>query len=175
MQNGPTKYILMRTFKIFMVLIAFTSFSFAQQSPRLQATGTANGVKIDIDYSAPSVKGRKIWGSLEKYGEIWRAGANSNTTFSFSKNVTIAGKDLPAGKYSFFIIPNETGAWTIILNSKTDIWKLRGYDKANDKVRADLKPKMVSDNQEQLKYSVTSNGIEFAWEKVRLSIPVKAN
>ncbi|MCK0131191.1 DUF2911 domain-containing protein [Flavobacteriaceae bacterium F08102] len=165
----------MKTLKIFIVLIAFTTISYAQTSPRLQATGTVDGVKIDIDYSAPSVKGRVIWGGLEKYGEIWRAGANSNTTFSFSKNVRIDGKDLPAGKYSFFIIPNKEGAWTIILNSKTDIWKLRGYDKANDMLRADINPKMVNENQEQLKYSVTNYGIEFAWEKVRLSIPVKAN
>ena len=59
--------------------------------PRKQAEGEVYETKIEIDYGAPSVRGRVIWGGLEKYGVVWRAGANENTTMSFSKDVTIGG------------------------------------------------------------------------------------
>ena len=92
------------------------SISCAQKSPRRQAEGTIGSTSVSIDYGAPSAKGRKIWGGLEKYDVVWRAGANENTTIAFDKDVKIAGQSLPAGKYGFFIIPKEGGDWVVIFN-----------------------------------------------------------
>src|SRR6185437_4669611 len=84
-------------------------------SPPETATGTVGGASISINYSSPSVKGRKIWGGLVPYDKVWRAGANEATIFETNKAIKIEGKDLPAGKYSLFATPGEN-EWTIILN-----------------------------------------------------------
>ena len=73
------------------------------------ATGSINAVNVTVDYGSPSVKGRTVWGGLEKYDKVWRAGANENTTVTFDNDVTIGGKSLKAGKYGFFIIPKKDG------------------------------------------------------------------
>ena len=91
----------------------------SRPSPPAQATATVNGKTITIDYSQPSVKGRKIWGDLVPYGKVWRADPNETTAFTLSADAMIEGKKLPAGKYAFFVIPNEK-EWTIIFNKS--IW-----------------------------------------------------
>ena len=97
----------MKTINLFLVCFLIASVSCAQKSPRLQAKGTVNGANIVIDYGAPSVKGRTIWGGLEKYGAVWRAGANENTTIAFSHDAKVNGQQLPAGTYGLHIIPFE--------------------------------------------------------------------
>ena len=163
----------MRILSIFLAVVMITSISCAQKSPRNNAKGIIGGTTIEIDYGAPSVKGRKIWGGLEKYGAVWRAGANENTTVSFDKDVKVAGQDLPAGKYGFFIIPNETGDWIVIFNKKNDGWGAYSYAESDDALRVSVAPQMVDDNQEELMYAVTNEGILFGWEKARLNIPVE--
>ncbi|MEN8125843.1 MAG: DUF2911 domain-containing protein [Bacteroidota bacterium] len=162
----------MKILNLVLIFFFVTTISCAQKSPRKQADGKIDGVNISIDYGAPSVKGRVIWGGLENYGKVWRAGANENTTISFDKDVKIAGTNLAAGKYGFFIIPNETGDWIVIFNKKNDGWGANDYKQDNDALRANITPKFVSENQEQLIYSVDKNAIHFAWEKARLEIPV---
>jgi len=162
----------MKTIKLLLLFVFVASVSCAQKSPRQQAEGNIDGVTIAIDYGAPSVKGRTIWGGLESYGKVWRAGANENTTVSFDKNVTISGKKLATGKYGFFIIPNEKGDWTIIFNKKNDSWGASSYNEEEDVLRVNITPTFVDDNQEQLLYSVGDNAIDFAWEKARLTIDV---
>jgi hypothetical protein len=163
----------MKKIMILWVMVASVTIACAQKSPREKASGTVNGINVAVDYGAPSVRDRKVWGELVPYGKVWRAGANENTTITFDKNVTIAGKSLAAGKYGFFMIPNESGDWTAIFSKKNDAWGSNGYAESDDALRVNLAPKMASDNQEQLKFSVGSNGIDFAWEKARLSIPIK--
>ena len=91
-------------FSLFM--LAFTLQSGAQQdkskraSPPMTATGTIDDATITINYSAPSVKGRKVWGELVPYGQVWRTGANEATIFETDHAIKIGGKGLPAGKYS---------------------------------------------------------------------------
>jgi hypothetical protein len=164
----------MKTIKLLLLFVFVATVSCAQQSPREQAEGNIDGVAVIIDYGAPSVKGRTIWGGLESYGKVWRAGANGNTTISFDKNVMINGKDLSADTYGFFIIPNEKGDWTVIFNKKNDEWGAFSYNQEEDALRVNITPKFTDDNQEQLKYSVEENTIEFAWEKARLTIPVSS-
>ena len=154
------------------LLIAFSVDTEAQKSPRLQAEGEINQTKIAIDYGAPSVRGRTIWGGLEAYDEVWRAGANQNTTVSFDKNIKLGGKEIAAGKYGFFIIPKKEGDWVVIFSKNNSSWGAYDYDKKADALRLDITPDWADDNQEQLEYSVGQNTIDFAWEKARLSIPV---
>ena len=109
---------------------------------------------------------------MEKYGKVWRAGANDNTTVSFSKKVMIDGKELPAGKYGFFIIPNEKGDWVAIFSKTNDQWGSYEYKQSEDALRVNITPLFKKEIQEQLKYSVEKNTIDFAWEYSNLSIPI---
>jgi hypothetical protein len=163
----------MKTIHVLIAFFLITSISCAQKSPRVQTDGTVNGTKVMIDYGAPSVKGRTIWGSLEKYGEVWRAGANENTTISFDKDVSIGGQSLAGGKYGFFLIPNENGEWVAIFSKKNDAWGAFSYSEAEDALRLTVKAEFVDDVQEQLMYAVDNSGIVFAWDKVKLNIPVE--
>ena len=163
----------MRIFSLVLVLVMTASISCAQKSPRKQVEGSIGDVSVSIDYGAPSVKGRKIWGGLEKYDVVWRAGANENTTVAFDSDVKVAGESLPAGKYGFFIIPKESGDWVVIFSKKNDAWGAYSYSEEEDALRVELTPEMVEENQEELMYAVGSDGILFGWEKARLNIPVE--
>ena len=157
---------------LFILMIAFAINTEAQKSPKTNVKGSAAGADIEIDYCAPSVKGRTIWGGLEKYGKVWRAGANENTTVSFSTNVKIGGKELAAGKYGFFMIPKESGPWTVIFSTKNDAWGSYSYKESEDALRIEIRPSFTKANHEVLEYSVEDHTIEFAWEHATISIPV---
>src|SRR6187549_2507951 len=115
------KTIMTKGFVLAMAAVFMSSAIWAQAdkskrpSPPGTATGKVNGATITINYSSPSVKGRKIWGDLVPYGQTWRAGANEATTFETDKEIMVEGKSLPAGKYAFFTIPGEK-EWVIIFN-----------------------------------------------------------
>jgi hypothetical protein len=132
--------------------------------------------EITVDYSSPGVKGRKIWGGLVPYDQMWRAGANSATKVTFNKDVTFAGKPVPAGSYAFFVIPGKS-EWTIILNKKADQSGAGNDYKADqDLLRVQLKPR-PSPFRERLAYLVTDfnddkASLDLEWEKLRLSIPI---
>lgn len=150
------------------------------ESPRQQAEGEIGGVKVAIDYGSPAVKGRKVWGGLEPYGEVWRAGANETTSIEFDKDIIIGGETVAAGKYGLYIIPNETEDWVIILNTDWNreehgAWGAYNYSKERDVVRINVAPQQVEENQERLSYSVDESSIGFAWEKVRMAVPVGAS
>jgi DUF2911 family protein len=81
----------------------------------------SDGKSIKVDYSSPRVKGRKIFGDLVPYGQVWRTGANEATTFVTDTNLSIEGKDVPAGNYTLFTIPNQD-KWTLIISKKTGEW-----------------------------------------------------
>jgi len=162
--------------KLSLLLVLFLAFSFTTEaqkakSPRMQAEGEVFGSNTVVDYGAPSVKGREIWGGLEAYGKVWRAGANENTTIEFDKDVKINGKKLAAGKYGFFIIPNENSDWVLIFNKKNDAWGAYDYKEKDDAVRVNVTPIFVDDVQEMLQFRIGENTIMFAWEKVRIAFP----
>jgi len=146
-------------------------------SPFAKVQQTAGLTEITVDYSSPGVKGRKIWGALVPFGEVWRAGANATTKVTFGKDVTVGGTAVPAGSYAFFVIPNQTGPWTIILNKDFMQGGAFNYKKELDVVRVDAKPQPIA-NRERLAYLIEdfSNdvaNIDLEWEKVRLRLPVK--
>ncbi|GAB3516568.1 DUF2911 domain-containing protein [Emticicia fontis] len=141
-------------------------------SPPATATGEINGKKVTVNYGQPSVKGREVWGKLVPYGEVWRAGANEATTIEFSKDVTIEGKALPAGKYGFFTIPN-TNEWTIIFNKVPNQWGAFKYDASQDALRVTVKPKKSKTFNEKLGYAVNKNSVSLAWENAEVAFAVK--
>jgi hypothetical protein len=150
-----------------------------QASPRDSVSGTINGSTISINYGAPSVRGRVVFGGdkpLEPYGKIWRAGANQMTTFTTSKDITVEGKTLPAGKYSFFATPGET-EWTIIFNSVTGAWGIHRDGTANDDPAKDVLVVKVKaskhDLTERLKYVIGKKGFSLVWENVEVPVKVK--
>ncbi len=81
----------------------------------------SDGKMVKIDYSSPRAKGRKIFGSLVPYGEVWRTGANDATTFVADTNITVGGKAVPAGKYTIFTVP-KADAWSLVISKKTGEW-----------------------------------------------------
>lgn len=141
-------------------------------SPPAQAAGTINGKTITIDYGQPSVKGRKIWGELVPYGQVWRAGANETTAIALSADATIEGKPLAAGKYAFFIIPNEK-EWIVIFN-KTIKWGAFSYKQEEDVLRVNVPVKKSKSFNEKLAYEISSKGvISLLWENAALEFTLK--
>lgn len=143
-------------------------------SPAMETSAKAGGSDISMKWSAPSVKGREIWGALVPFDKIWRTGANAATTFTTSKNIKVNGKALAAGTYSFFTIPGKT-AWTLIFNKQTDLWGSTDYKEAEDALRVSVTPKMGSEIAEQLNFAANKNGkVTFKWEKLSFEFEVSA-
>ena len=131
--------------------------------------------RIEIAFARPAVKGRKVWGALVPYGEVWRAGANSATILTLSHAAKVAGKEVPAGSYSFFVLPGEK-AWTLILNRQAKQWGAYAYKKEEDLLRWEVTPQ-AGPFLENLDYRVIpvdtgTAAVELGWEKLRVSFPV---
>jgi len=120
-------------FCLFLVFIVANSKS-KPKYPAQKSVGIINGSKIEINYGSPSVRERKIWGELVPFGQLWRAGANEATTIEISKEITIEGQRLPAGKYSFFVIPNEKEC-VLIFNKVIKQWGASKYSQNEDQLR----------------------------------------
>lgn len=161
----------------FVVLIAlFTAaFANAQEKPKSPAetvTGKIKEATITINYGSPSVRARKIWGELVPFDAVWRAGANDATTFETDKEITIEGAKLPAGKYSFFVIPNEKEC-TIIFNKEAKQWGAYKYDVKKDQLRVKVKPKTANSSVEKLVYTINSNDVVLSWDTWNIGFNVK--
>ncbi|WP_229802409.1 DUF2911 domain-containing protein [Echinicola pacifica] len=142
------------------------------KSPPATATGEINGATITINYSSPSVRGRVIWGDLVPFDQVWRAGANEATTFQTSKDIMVEGEKLPAGTYSFFIIPGEMET-TFIFNEVAEQWGSGKYDEAKDVLRVTVSSMQTSTMEEQLVYEVTKGGFEVRWEHGKAKASIK--
>lgn len=146
-----------------------------RESQRQAITQTIGDTTVSIVYHRPSVKGRRIFGGLEGYGKVWRAGANENTVFEVSRDVTIDGKPLPAGKYGLHIIPAEK-EWIVIFSKDNDKWGSFSYNEKNDALRVNIKPEKVA-LQEVLSYSfddttARSAKVRLRWEKISVPFTV---
>lgn len=146
-------------------------------SPPATATGKVMGATITIDYSSPSVKGRKIWGGLVPYNKVWRTGANEATLFNTDKEIKVEGKRLPAGKYSIYTIPGQK-EWVIIFNSQTGQWGVKENeetteDPAKDVLRVTVKPEKSASFNERMKFEVEKNGFSLLWENLKVPVSVR--
>ena len=142
-------------------------------SPRTQAMANIGETHVHIDYSAPSARGRMIFGGLVGYDNVWVTGAHSATSIDFSTNIEIDGQTIPKGKYAFFTIPNQE-EWTLILNKNYEQHLSDDYDEVLDVIRVKVKPETLEEKVETLTYEVTENGMSVAWENVKVSLPIKS-
>lgn len=162
---------------LFLISTFTLNFTLAQKnraSPKESTKGKIDQLDVTIVYGSPSVKGRVIWGELVPFDKIWRAGANEATTFEFSKDVEIENKKLPAGKYSFFIIPNMEKS-TLIFNNDANQWGAYKYNIDKDQLRVDVKPSISSDQIEKLVYEIDQSNILLKWSNWGISFDVKAD
>ncbi|HKG06492.1 MAG TPA: DUF2911 domain-containing protein [Pedobacter sp.] len=144
-------------------------------SPPAVVTETIkSGAKVTIDYSQPSVKGRTIGKEIAPYdGKVWRTGANEATIFEVSKDVTIDGKALPAGKYSLHSVPGET-EWVWIFNKSANQWGSYEYKEAEDALRVTAKPGKAAAATEKMTFKVDKSGkVTLLWGNISVPFTVK--
>ena len=167
-----------------LVIVAVAQIGFAQsfvldlprQSQHAEVSQRIGITDITISYHRPLVNDRKVWGALVPYGEVWRAGANENTTITFSDPVTIEGKPLDRGTYGLHMIPNAE-EWTIIFSKNSTSWGSFTYKESEDALRVKVKPQ-AAEMHNALTYDFDrvqpdSTVVELEWEKV--AVPFKVS
>ena len=178
--------LLVRIVIVIQGLLTFGSVANAQsfvldlprQSQHAVVTQRIGITDVTINYHRPMVNKRKVWGGLVPYGQVWRAGANENTTIKFTDPVTVEGKPLPKGTYGLHMIPGEN-EWTVIFSNNSTSWGSFTYDQAEDALRVTVKPQ-TAEFHEALAYDfddVTpdSSVIALRWEKVAVPFKVAVN
>ena len=185
---------------LIVIALLFSAMTFAQQnkkmdkktdtkktdvkkvrvSPKAGVFQTIGITDVNVSYSRPGVKNRKIWGDLVPYNKVWRTGADECTKITFSTDVMIEGKKLPAGSYGFFAIPGEN-EWTLIFNKVADQWGAFTYNESEDALRVKVKP-IANSNHEYLLYSFTdmapaaaptSATLNLIWEKIKVPFKIE--
>lgn len=143
-----------------------------RKSKNGRVEGSTGGVQVVLEFGRPNVAGRKIFGALVPYGQVWRAGADEATTISFDKNVVIEGQALAAGRYALFLIPTE-GDWTVVFNRVAEQWGAFKHDPASDALRVTVKPAAHA-MTETLEYTLSGDRVELHWDTVAVGFAVKA-
>lgn len=168
------------------VLIAGSIFHSNAQAIKTPAPSTAQTVKqefglstVELSYSRPNAKGRTIFGDLVPNNAVWRTGANGATTLTFSDEVIIGGKKIPAGKYGLLTIPNS-GSWTFIISKQTDVTSPAAYKQDQDVVRVNATPVDMPFETETFTMqfmNVKSNSMELLvlWDKTAVFLPITAD
>ncbi len=164
-------------------VFALTAISFAQMggkrpSPAASATcDLGAGKTIKTDYSSPRMKGRKIYGDLVPFGEVWRTGANDATTFVTSSEIEVGGTTVPAGSYTIFTVPNAD-SWKLIVNKKTGEWGIPYKYESDELARVDMKVSKLSSPVEDFTISYEKMGsgctLQIDWEATRASVDISA-
>ncbi len=154
-----------------LVLMASSCTSEKIASPAQTTDGRIGPVQIEINYGAPSVKGREIFGALVPYNEVWRTGANENTTISFSEPVRILGQEVPGGTYGLFTTPGRD-QWMLHLNSEYEEWGAYSYNDQNNILSKTILPKKADSFQEQLLFSIEGTSVRLSWADFVLDIPI---
>ena len=190
MQKSQIKKMWMKSILVILIVSASTiaQVTLPQVSPHQTVSHTIGLTEVNIDYHSPGVRGRTVWGGLVPYGMSpgvafgsgnpfpWRAGANENTVISFSDDVKINGKDLPAGKYALFMIPGEK-QFTIIFSKNYTSWGSFFYDEKEDVLRVPVTP-VENPFTEWLTYDFenftpNSADVYLAWEKLKIPFKVE--
>jgi len=158
--------------------LALTTVCFGQASPPASAScDLGSGKTIKTDYSSPRMKGRKIYGDLVPFGEVWRTGANSATTFVTSSDVVVGGKTVPAGSYTIFTVPTAD-KWTLIINKKTGEWGIPYKYESDELARVDMKTSKLGSPLENFTIGYEKSGggctMNIDWESTRASVDIKA-
>jgi hypothetical protein len=166
------------------IAVLFTTSAFAQMggggrpSPAASAScDLGAGKTVKTDYSSPRMKGRKIFGDLVPFGEVWRTGANDATTFTTSADVAVGGKSVPAGNYTIFTVPKADN-WTLIINKKTGEWGIPYKYEGDELARVDMKVSKLPSPVENFTISYDKSGsgctMNLAWETTKASVDISA-
>jgi hypothetical protein len=148
-----------------------------RQSPLARVEQRVGLTDFAVEYSSPGVKGRKIWGGLVPYDQLWRTGANAATKLEASRDFTFGGTAVPAGTYAVFTIPGKK-SWTVILNSQADA-ATRTYDEANDVARVSVKSAGAPARERMaFQFSDTTDDgtrLDLEWAALRVSVPIEVD
>ena len=172
--------------KIVLSFAFLCALSYANAQIKMPAPSPAQTIKqefglsnVELSYSRPVKKGRKIFGDLVPYNAVWRTGANGATTLTFGDNVVIGGKEIPAGKYGLLSIPGAT-SWTLIITKQTDVTSPAAYKQEEDLVRVTAKVKPLNTSVEN--FTIQFDNIQpescdliISWDKSIVSLPIKTN
>ncbi len=175
-----TRYVLWLAAALLVAPISFAqpNLTAPRASQHAFVMQTAGLTEISVDYHRPGVNNRPIWGALVPYDAVWRGGANENTIFQVSSDVTVNGEALPAGRYGLHMIPT-TGSWTIIFSKMADAWGSFSYDETEDALRVTASPRPRS-HEERLSYRFeqptnTSTEMVMAWEELEVPLSIEVN
>ena len=172
--------------KIVISLIAFFFLLSAEAQLRTPAPSPGQTIKqdfgigtIELSYSRPGMKGRKIFGDLVPYGKVWRTGANNATTLTFSDDVIIGSQTIAAGKYGFVTIPDKD-SWTLIITKQLDITSPAAYKQENDLVRVKAKPMKIDESVETFTMQFSnvkpsSCDLLVRWDNTVVTLPIKSD
>jgi tetratricopeptide (TPR) repeat protein len=168
-------YFLLLCIVLFGLSSATAQLVLPETSQRAEVKQRIGYTDITVVYHSPAVNSRKIWGDLVPYGQVWRAGANTNTTVSFTDDVTINGSPLPAGTYGLHMIPGEQ-EWQVIFSKNSTSWGSYFYKKEEDALRVTVKAE-PHEHVEWLDYSFTgreaaSAKLALSWDKIRVPISI---
>ncbi len=164
-----------------LVLLLFSETGWAQErgndspriSPNAAVSQTIGTTEVHLTYGRPGVRDRVIFGELEAFGEVWRAGANESTYISFSDDVLIEGEPLEAGEYSLYTIPG-INQWTIIINSSHS-WGTE-YDSSADVLRVQVEPEEGKFTEQMMFYfenvSDDSGDLVLQWEETKVPVTI---
>jgi len=155
------------------------ALEFPQASPPASFKERIGLTAVSVEYSRPGVKGRKIFGGLVPYGEVWRTGANTATKITFSTDVNFGGTAVSPGDYALFTIPGPS-EWTVILNKVSGQWGSYTYDEKSDVARVKVKPVAMPDLLETMTISLSdvhddSAILAIAWEKTRVPLKIETD
>lgn len=158
--------------------LAAVSLSAQYTSPPAEESTSINGKAVTITYHSPSVHGRKIFGpggliSGDRNYPIWRAGANPATVLHTELDLKIGDLDVPAGDYSLYVSLEDVENWVLVINKLTGQWGL-SYDKAEDLGRVEMTMSKPSSKVETLKYTLSADKLELAWDDYVASVPLTA-
>ena len=131
---------------------------------------------IELSYSRPGVKGRRVFGDLVPFGKVWRTGANNATTINFADDVTIGNAKIPAGKYGLLTIPDKD-SWTIIISKQVDVTNPADYKQESDVVRVTVKPLAMKDKVETFTMQFanvkpSTCDLQIIWENTAVVLPI---
>ncbi len=173
--------------KLVFFTVAVTAFlSVKAQSIKTPAPSPPQTIKqdfgissIELSYSRPGVKGRKVFGDLVPYGKVWRTGANNATTINFADDVTIGTAKIPAGKYGLLTIPDKD-SWAIIITKQLDVTSPAAYKQENDLVRINVKPMTMKDKMETFTMQFanvkpSTCELQIMWENTAVTLPISAD
>jgi hypothetical protein len=146
----------------------------AQERKRASPRETVENENVKVVYGRPYKKGRVIFGQLEKFGTVWRMGADEATEITFKKDGTFAGQSVKAGTYTMFALINAN-EWEIILNSELKQWGAYGYEKIKDKnvLTAKVPVGKASGVVEQLTIETGANELTISWDETMVKVPYK--